>query len=310
MTSRKEFLRQGLIGTGLLATAQFPWQSLASTTAQEKLLILHTNDVHSHLEPFPSDGGKYAGQGGLAARASLIKKLRSENEHVLLFDSGDIFQGTPYFNMYKGEPEIKAMSLLKYDAGTMGNHDFDAGVEGFAQQLPHANFPMLCSNYDFTGTALEGKTQPYTIIKKGEIKVGVFGLGIRLKGLVSDKDFEGTTYLDPIRMANKTANILKRKGCHLIICLSHLGYSYSSRKVSDLVLAKETENIDLILGGHTHTFLDRPEQLKNKKGQEVVVNQVGWAGLRLGQIHYEFGHKKNVNLSKSVSVILDKETIG
>jgi 5'-nucleotidase len=185
MQSRRSFLKKAAIGSGLLLTGSFPFESFAAAE-EKKLTILHTNDVHSRLEPFPMDGGKFEGQGGVASRAAMIGQIRKEEEHVLLLDAGDIFQGTPYFNLYKGEPEIRAMSLMKYDATTMGNHDFDAGVEGFANQLPHADFPVLVANYDFTGTALEGKTQPYTIIKKNGMKIGIFGLGIQLKGLVTD----------------------------------------------------------------------------------------------------------------------------
>lgn len=236
-----------------------------------------------------AEGEKFAGQGGVVARAALIDRIRKEESQVLLLDCGDIFQGTPYFNLYKGEPEIKAMSLMGYDAATMGNHDFDAGVEGFAAQLPHANFPILCSNYEFNRTALEGKTQPYKIFQKGPVKVGVFGLGIQLKGLVPDDACKGVVYLEPTRMAQQMADKLRKtEGCHLVICLSHLGYEYNFRKVSDQTLAKETDGIDLILGGHTHTFLDTPTILTNKSGKEVLINQVGWAGLRLGRIDIYF----------------------
>jgi 5'-nucleotidase len=257
------------------------------------------------------DGGKNQGLGGVAARAALINKIRSEEDHVLLLDAGDIFQGTPYFNLYKGEPEIKAMSMMGYDAATMGNHDFDAGVEGFANQLVHAKFPVLTANYDFTNTPLEGKTKPYTTIKKGDIKIGLFGLGIQLKGLVADDAFGNTTYLEPIKIANTVAEHLKKKEkCDMVICLSHLGYEYSSTKVSDLVLAKETENIDLIIGGHTHTFLDVPTVIKNRKDKKVVINQVGWAGLKLGRLDYSFDSKKSSNLANAQSVIIGKQTIG
>jgi 5'-nucleotidase len=308
MQNRRKFLKQTLIGSGLVALQSFPFESLAGSKSQ-RLTILHTNDVHSRLEPFPSDGGKYQGQGGVAARAALIEKIRKEEEQVLLLDAGDIFQGTPYFNLYKGEPEIKAMSLMRYDAATMGNHDFDAGIEGFAQQLPHANFPILIANYDFTETHLEGKTKPYTVFKKGDLKIGVFGLGIKLKGLVPDDAYGNTKYLEPIQIANAVSEHLKKKEkCDMIICLSHLGYEYHYNKVSDMILAKETAYIDLIIGGHTHTFLERPTVMKNKKGNNVVINQVGWAGLILGRLDYVFDHKKNSNLVNAQSVILTKQT--
>lgn len=298
------------MGSGLIALNSFPFETLAGST-ESRLTILHTNDVHSRLEPFPADGGKYAGLGGVARRAKMIQQIRNEVSNVLLLDAGDIFQGTPYFNLYKGEPEIKLMSAMKYDAATMGNHDFDAGADGFAKQLIHANFPILTANYDFTQTPLEGKTQPFTIIKKGKIKIGIFGLGIELKGLVPDDAYGHTKYLEPIQMANSVAEKLKkREHCDMVICLSHLGYSYSFRKVSDMILAKETEHIDLIIGGHTHTFLDQPTVMKNKVGKEIVINQVGWAGIRLGRLDYSFDNNKNANLMNAHSVILGKQTSG
>jgi len=310
MQNRRSFLKQSLLGSGLLALNSFPFETLAGST-ESRLTILHTNDVHSRLEPFPMDGGKYAGLGGAARRAKMIEQIRNEVASVLLLDAGDIFQGTPYFNLYKGEPEIKLMSAMKYDAATMGNHDFDAGAEGFAKQLPHANFPILTANYDFTQTPLEGKTQPYTIIKKGKLKIGIFGLGIELKGLVPDDAYGNTKYLEPIQIANSVAEKLKkREHCDMVICLSHLGYSYSFRKVSDMILAKETEHIDLIIGGHTHTFLDQPTVMKNKVGKEIVINQVGWAGIRLGRLDYSFDNNKNANLMNAHSVILGKQTSG
>lgn len=298
------------MGSGLIALNSFPFETLAGST-ESRLTILHTNDVHSRLEPFPMDGGKYAGLGGAARRAKMIEQIRNEVAFVLLLDAGDIFQGTPYFNLYKGEPEIKLMTAMKYDAATMGNHDFDAGAEGFAKQLPHASFPILTANYDFTQTPLEGKTQPYTIIKKGKLKIGIFGLGIELKGLVPDEAYGNTKYLEPIQIANSVAEKLKkREHCDMVICLSHLGYSYSFRKVSDMILAKETEHIDLIIGGHTHSFLDQPTVMNNKVGKEIVINQVGWAGIRLGRLDFSFDNNKNANLMNAHSVILGKQTSG
>jgi 5'-nucleotidase len=305
MLTRKKFIEQSLLSAGAVAFGP------ALLNAEEylspiKLTILHTNDVHSRLEPFPMDGGRNQGLGGVAARAVLINEIRRKEEQVLLLDAGDIFQGTPYFNIYKGEPEIKAMSGMRYDATTIGNHDFDAGMENLATQLTaHATFPMLVSNYDFSNTAMEHKTEPYKIFKKGKLKIAVLGVGIEMRGLVPDVLFGATKYLDPVQKANEVADQLKKKDCDMIICLSHLGYQYKeSNKVSDEVLAKESENIDLIIGGHTHTFLDRPVVYKNKKGADVIVNQVGWAGINLGRLDFEFSKfsgKKMVN-SHSISV--------
>jgi 5'-nucleotidase len=303
MLSRRRFIKEAALTTGaLLSSATIP---LLAEEQVHKLTILHTNDVHSRLDPFPLDGGWYPGLGGIAARAQLIEKIRSVEEHVLLFDAGDIFQGTPYFNVYKGEPEIKAMSKMLYDASTMGNHDFDAGVENFAHQLQHANFPIVIANYDFSHTEMHDKYKPYTIFNKGNIKVGVFGIGIELQGLVPEKLYGNTVYLDPIIRANEVADYLKNKErCDMVICLSHLGYKYDDNKVSDVTLAKSSYYIDLIIGGHTHTFLDAPMAYKNLKNKEVLVNQVGWAGINLGRIDYTFNASKNFNVADTNTVVI------
>jgi 5'-nucleotidase len=309
MLTRKTFIRNTtltaaalLAGPGLLEAAE-QWAPL-------KLTILHTNDVHSRLDPFPMDGGRNQGLGGVVARAALIDKIRQEEELVLLFDAGDIFQGTPYFNFYKGEPEIKAMSAMSYDACTIGNHDFDGGLENLSSQLTgHANFPMLVSNYDFTGTPMEQKTMPYKIFKKGKLKIGVLGVGIEMKGLVPDNLAGATKYYDPIQKANETAEQLKKnENCDMVICLSHLGYKYDNNKVSDRVLAKETYNIDLIIGGHTHTFMDKPEVIKNKNSNDVIINQVGWAGINLGRLDFEFSKFSGKKLANSHSISIEKKT--
>ena len=221
MLSRKRFIKR----TALSAAAMLAGSSVieaAEYFSPLKLTILHTNDTHSRLDPFPMDGSRNQGLGGVAARAELISKIRQEQEHVLLLDAGDIFQGTPYFNIYKGEPEIKVMSAMNYDACTIGNHDFDAGMENLATQLTnHANFPMLVANYDFSGTPMEYKTMKYKIFQKGKLKIGIFGIGIAGRGLIPDNLFGSTKYLDPVLKANETATELKKdKGCDMVICLS------------------------------------------------------------------------------------------
>ncbi|HEY0678218.1 MAG TPA: metallophosphatase [Chitinophagaceae bacterium] len=281
------------------------FNEFAGEAAGSRLTILHTNDVHSRLDPFPMDGSANAGMGGVAARAELIRKIRSEEENVLLLDAGDIFQGTPYFNFYKGEPEIKVMTAMGYDATTMGNHDFDAGLENFAKQLNHAHFPLIICNYDFAGTVMESRYRPYKVFRKGKLKIGVTGVGIALKGLVPDELFGKTQYIDPLKQANEVAYRLKKKeDCDMVICLSHLGYEYTDNRVSDKVLAKESEHIDLIIGGHTHTLLKKPEVLKNKVGEDVIINQVGWAGLYLGRLDFNFSKGKRKNLAESRSIII------
>ena len=310
MLTRKAFLYNNVISAGGFLAGRSLLNELLTDEKAYRLTVLHTNDVHSRIDPFPMDGGANQGLGGVAARAEIIEKIRREEEHVLLLDAGDIFQGTPYFNFYKGEPEIKAMSSMQYDATTIGNHDFDAGLENLATQLSnHANFPMLVANYDFTGTPMEHTYQPYKIFKKGRIKIGVLGVGIEMAGLVSENLSAGTKYLDPVVKANETAYKLKKeKDCDLVICLSHLGNLYSDNKVSDKRLASETENIDLIIGGHTHTFLPTPIIYKNKKGSDVIVNQVGWAGINLGRLDFDFSKYSKKKLSQSSSIMVTKKT--
>lgn len=309
MPTRRKFITQSALAAGALLTTNSMFASVTGAKDIKKLTILHTNDVHSRLEPFPMDGSKNQGLGGVAARAELINKIRREEDNVLLLDAGDIFQGTPFFNIYKGEPEMKAMSAMKYDAATMGNHDFDDGLEDFAFQLKHATFPIIICNYDFTGTVMQEKYLPYKIFNKGKLKIGVTGVGIELQGLVPDSNYGNTKYLDPIESVNKVANKLKKQdGCDMVICLSHLGFKYSSDKVSDEVLAKQSDNIDLIIGGHTHTFFDKPLSYKNKSGNDVLVNQVGWAGIVLGRLDFEFSKTKNKSLVKSHTVLIGEKT--
>ncbi len=285
---RRKFIINSSLGGLVFATGKYPLHTLSSPELV-KLTILHTNDVHSRIDPFPMDGSRNQGLGGASKRASLIEKIRKEEGHVLLLDSGDIFQGTPYFNFFGGELEFKLMSEMKYDATTIGNHDFDAGIDGLVKQLPHCNFPFLISNYKFSDTVMNGRTRSYKIFEYDDVKVGVFGLGIELDGLVPTELTGNTQYLDPIATANRTASLLKKeKKCDYVICLSHLGYKYGDSKVSDLHLAHFTEDVDLILGGHTHTFMRKPDIRRNMKGREVVINQAGWAGIMLGRVDITF----------------------
>lgn len=290
--NRRNFIQKAGVATLLTGTSSFPLSAFAKDDLI-KLTILHTNDVHSRVEPFPMDGSRNEGKGGAARRASLIQKIRGEEEHLLLLDAGDIFQGTPYFNFFLGELEFKLMTAMKYDAATLGNHDFDAGVTGLHKQLPHANFPFLIGNYDFRDTLMEGKTQPYKIFKKGQLKIGVLGVGIELEGLVPPKHFKGVQYLDPIKIANQYAKELKEEHkCDLVICLSHLGYRYRDNTVSDVVLAENSRNIDVIIGGHTHTFMKTAASYRNLDQEEVIINQVGFAGILMGRLDFYFERNK------------------
>ena len=292
MTSRRSFIKRLGQASVLYASGN---QLVASLDHLDitKITILHTNDVHSRVDPFPMDGSRNQGLGGASKRATLIKKIRAQEPNTLLFDAGDIFQGTPYFNFYGGELEMKLMSQMKYDGGTIGNHDFDAGIDGLEKQLKHANFPFIISNYNFDNTILNGKTLPMKTFVKDKIKVGVTGVGIELKGLVPTSLTKETQYLDPIASANERAAILKHDmKCDYVVCLSHLGFRYSESKVSDVVLAKQSKDIDLIIGGHTHTFLREPYKVENEEGRIVVVNQAGWAGIMMGRVDLYFEKNK------------------
>lgn len=304
MDSRRDFLKKTFVaGTGLaLSGSLIPPVLYAGTP--KKITILHTNDMHSRIEPFPNDGGNFANMGGMARRAAIISEIRSQEPNVLLLDAGDIFQGTPYFNFYGGELEFKLMSKMKYDAATLGNHDFDNGMDGLLEQLPNASFSFISSNYDFSDTILKNNFLHYRVFKKSGIKIGVFGLGIELRGLVAKENYGNTKYLDPVAISREMVQELKSKKCDLIICLSHLGYSYQSDKIDDRKLASQVGGIDLIIGGHTHTFLDHPEEVIGAHGHKTLINQVGWSGLKLGKIDFEFGNKNEITYANSKSLAI------
>ncbi len=254
-----------------------------------KITILHTNDVHSQIEPFPSNHNQYPNKGGFARRASLFEEIIDSNPNTLIFDAGDIFQGTPYFNFFQGDLELGLMKKMGYNAATIGNHEFDAGLKTLKQNIINNNFQFISSNYDFTNTELEGLVDDYKIYNKGGVKIGVFGLGIELKGLVNPLLFRETKYYDPLDLAKDMSSKLKfEKGCDLVICISHLGHQYQNDKISDTKLAELTSNIDLIIGGHTHTLLNEPLILKNFLGNEVIINQVGSSGVFVGRIDFNF----------------------
>ena len=300
---RRNFIKKTSASLALASVGGLTFKSCE--TKPKHITILHTNDTHSQIEPFDPNHHKFANKGGVARRASLIQKVRNENPNTLLLDAGDIFQGTPYFNYFGGEIEFKLMSLLKYDAATMGNHDFDNSIEGFHHQLPNANFDFVCANYDFKNTILNTLVKPYKIFFKDGIKIGVFGLGIELQNLVSPELFKETTYLDPIEITKDITRELKEnENCDLIICLSHLGYHYkNTQKVSDLKLAAATKDIDLIIGGHTHTFLPKPTLVKNLDDETVLVNQVGAYGVNLGRIDFYFDKKNNKKISNKTIIV-------
>ena len=300
---RRKFIKKTTAGLAYASLSGLTFQSCK--TSQKHLTILHTNDTHSQIEPFETNHHRYAGKGGVAKRAVMIEKVRKENPNTLLLDAGDIFQGTPYFNYFGGEIEFKLMSLLKYDAATLGNHDFDNSIEGFHKQLPNASFDFVCANYDFKNTILDTIVKPYKIFFKDGIKIGVFGLGIELLNLVNPNLYKETEYLDPIEITKDITRVLKEnENCDLIICLSHLGYHYrNSEKVSDLKLAAATKDIDLIIGGHTHTFLAKPTLVKNLNDENVLVNQVGAYGVNLGRVDFYLDEQNNKESGNTTIIV-------
>lgn len=287
---RRDFIHNTALSSALLGLGGLSLSSF-KTVDTKHLTILHTNDVHSYIDPFPPTHPKNPNMGGVARRAALIETIRQENSNVLLLDAGDIFQGTPYFNYYGGELEFKLMSMMKYDLATIGNHDFDNCIDGLYNQLPNANFEFVNANYDFKNTIMNGHVKPHKVFHKDGIKVGVFGIGVELEGLVDKKNYKETVYHDPVSISQDMARILKQEEkCDLVICLSHIGYEYKNEpnKISDVKLAALTKDIDLIIGGHTHTFLDKPTILKNAESKDVLVNQVGCYGINLGRIDFYF----------------------
>ena len=295
MSNRRTFLKQSVLGGGALTLGLFPKELFASGELL-RLTVMHTNDMHCHIDPFPESDAQYAGRGGMVRLASLVAKCRAENPNMLLLDAGDMFQGTPYFNYFKGDIMLKLMSRMGYDTGTIGNHEFDNGLEGIASALKFAKYPIVSSNYDFSDTLMSGLVDDHLILKKGGIKIGIYGLGIELDGLVGKLNYGNTRYLDPLATALKMERLLKiDHSCDLVICLSHLGLSYENNKISDTTLAPQTKYTDLIVGGHTHSFLDKPLELKNVDGKLILVNQAGWAALAAGKIDFIFdrtGKKK------------------
>lgn len=302
---RRDFIKSSIAGSALVGMGGLSLSSF-DLVQTKHLTILHTNDVHSHIDPFPDNHPRNPSMGGVARRATLIESIKKENPNVLVLDAGDSFQGTPYFNYYGGELEFKLMGMMGYHATTIGNHEFDSGIENLAAQIKKANFKVLSANYDFKNTVMDGFVKPYHVFVQDGIRVGVFGLGIELDGLVDKKMYKETVYHDPIESTKDTVTTLKiNEKCDVIICLSHLGYAYKNEpsKISDLKLAALTQDIDLIIGGHTHTFLDKPTVVENIIGKKVVVNQVGCYGINLGRIDFYFDSNKNVS-SAGTSIII------
>jgi 5'-nucleotidase len=303
MINRRRFLKSSLVGAAgfaipgnafnLLSTRA--WSAIAEplldVAAGETLItILHTNDTHSQIDPVSDSDKQYGGKGGVARRATLVKRIRKENPNTLLVDAGDVFQGTPYFNFYKGEVEYKSMSLIGYDVVTLGNHDFDNGVAALASAMKFANFDFVSSNYDFRGTVLETKVKPYVVRTLGNVRVGLFGLGISPDNLITPQNFQGVKYMDPVEMTRGVVRLLReQEKCQLVVGMSHLGYypNPKNAEIGDTQVAAQVSGIDFIASGHTHTFMEKPVLQKTPSGDDTIIFQVGKSGIYVGRIDFK-----------------------
>lgn len=294
---RQDFIKQSFFLTAgsLFAVNAF---SRGLSVPAEKVTIMYTNDTHARIDPIPSNAVEHAGLGGVARRATLINHIRKDSPNNLLFDAGDVFQGTPWFNVFGGEKDFRLMSKMGYDAMCLGNHEFDNGLDGFAEVAPAAKFPILCANYRVQNTPMGPFVRQFMVRERAGLRVGIFGLGIRLRGLVQPGLYGDIRYANPVAWADRLVEHLRETHrCNYIICLSHLGYHYEEDRIDDRKLASQVNGIDLIIGGHTHTFLDQPESITTPEGGLTLVTQAGHSGIRLGRIDLnlnEFGDLENV----------------
>ncbi len=279
---RRSFLKKSGLAT-LLIMARIPsWARKKQQPIQ--LTVLHSNDVHSQIDPFPLNHTRFPGKGGFARRLAYIQQIRRSDSQTLVFDSGDFFQGTPFFNFYKGKLEIELMNRMHLDAVTIGNHEFDNGLDMLAKRFSEANFPIVNANYEFHHPELKNRIKPYIVLQRHGVRIGIFGLGVQLDGLVNALQRGDTVWHHPVEVAQRLSQQLKQEErCDVVIALSHLGYSMSNG-MDDKVIAAQTDCIDLILGGHTHTFLQKPEEVINRAGKKVWINQVGFSGVALGHL--------------------------
>ena len=300
MISRRKFLGASLVGGAGLALSPFITDFItdaqASTFASPLLYpkknetlitILHTNDTHSQIDPLPANDKQNGGRGGVARRATLVKRVRKENPNTLLIDAGDSFQGTPYFNFYKGEVEFKSMSMIGYDVATLGNHEFDNGVAALAAAMKFATFDFVSANYDVKGTVLEGRVKPYIVRNLGGVRIGLFGLGVSPTGLITPDNFKGVNYIDPVKAATDVVRMLREhEKCSLVVAMTHLGYFPNPRgnEIGDTQVAAQVSGIDFIAGGHTHTFMEKPVQIKTPSGGSTIIFQVGKSGIYVGRV--------------------------
>lgn len=271
------------IGRSLLAILSLV---ISVEAGAQDLWIVHTNDTHScvmPINPLSSDTAQ-ADKGGFLRRASFVRQMREEHPHLLLFDSGDFSQGSAYYNLYKGEVEVSLMNEMKYDAATIGNHEFDFGMDNMKRIYSMAQFPIVCANYDFSGTVLEGLVKPYVILEREGLRIGVFGLSPQMDGLVSAENYKGVKFEDPVSAAERVVGLLRgQEHCDVVICLSHLGWDIEG--IDDVEVIPATRDIDLVLGGHSHTYFEHPEIVKNADGKDVICNQMGKNGRYVGVLH-------------------------
>lgn len=312
--SRRRFIKQvgaAGLGLGLMSLNPLATYGRSMNSGDKRITIMHTNDTHARIEPFPDGSGRYANMGGAARRAALIKKIRQENPNNLLLDAGDVFQGTPYFNNYDGALDFELMSMMGYDASTIGNHEFDNKVEGFVEVAPKANFPFVNSNYDFSGAQEMGNfIQPHLIKQVDGVRIGIFGLGIAFESLVLPDLHKGVRYTDAVASASETAYWLRKNArCDMVICLSHLGYRYEDpNRVSDQLIANDIRGIDLIIGGHTHTLLDEPEIVERRGDEPTIISQVGHGGVVLGRLTFEFTRSNRIRRVYVANQSIDEAT--
>ena len=300
MITRRKFLTTSAAFGATLIGLPRSLELISGYAAADTIVtILHTNDTHSQIDPLPANDAN-AGKGGVARRATLVKRIRQENPNTLLVDAGDVMQGTPYFNFYRGEVEYKAMSAIGYDAGTLGNHEFDNGVEALAAALKFANFDLVSANYDVKGSVLEDRVKPYVVKTLGGIRVGLFGLGISPVALITPANFKGVTYNDPVVSAREVVKTLREKErCALVVCMSHLGYHEDGQR-GDSLVASQVDGIDFIAGGHTHTFMKEPVKTKQPCGAETLIFQVGKSGINVGRVDFTFRTGKLIAASGRV----------
>ena len=308
MINRRHFLKSSIIGGAAVAlpaagfdllipklTAALTKPLLEVAAGETLITILHTNDTHSQIDPIAENDKQNGGKGGVARRATLVKRIRKENPNTLMIDAGDVFQGTPYFNFFKGEVEYKSMSMIGYDVGTLGNHDFDNGVAALASAMKFANFDFVSTNYDLRGTPLETRVKPYIVRTFGNVRVGLFGLGISPDNLITPENFQGVKYLDPVRMTRGAVRLLReQEKCNLVVGMSHLGYYPNPKagEIGDTQIAAQVGGVDFIASGHTHTFMDKPVLQKNPDGEDTIIFQVGKSGIYVGRIDFKLKEGK------------------